>query len=91
MAEVHENAHYGIQGEARQANEVLAYAKELVLYGQPFQDFHTRLYAWALLFPVHQKGTFEVAAKNFGRLRRAWPEAVSLSRRMAQELSVPFS
>jgi len=32
-----------------------------------------------------------VAAKNFGRLRRAWPEAVFLSRRMAQELSVPFS
>jgi len=36
-------------------------------------------------------GTFEVAANNFGRLRRAWPEAVFLSRRTATELSVPFA
>jgi len=35
-------------------------------------------------------GTFKVAANNFGRLRRAWPEAVFLSRRTATELSVPF-
>jgi len=35
-------------------------------------------------------GTFEVAANNFGRLHRAWPEAVFLSRRTATELSVPF-
>jgi len=36
-------------------------------------------------------GAFEVAANNFGRLRRAWPEAVFLSRRTATELSVPFA
>jgi len=36
-------------------------------------------------------GTFELAANNFGRLRRAWPEAVFLSRRTATELSVPFA
>jgi len=89
VAEVHGNANYGNQGEARQAYEVLAYANELVCYARPFHDFHTRLYAWALLFPVHQMRTFEVAATNFGRLRRAWPEAVFLSRRTATELSVP--
>jgi len=91
VAEVHGNANYGTQGEARQAYEVLAYSNELVRYGRPFHDFHTRLYSWALLFPVHQMGTFEVAANNFGRLRRAWPEAVFLSRRTAMELSVPFA
>jgi len=91
LAEVHGNANYGNQGEARQAYEVLAYANELVRYGRPFHDFHTRLYAWALLFPVHQMGTFEVDANNFGRLRRAWPEAVFLSRGTATELSVPFA
>jgi len=89
VAEVHGNANYGNQGEARQAYEVLAYANELVRYGRPFHDFHTHLYAWALLFPVHQMGTFEIAANNFGSLRRAWPEAVFLSRRTATELSVP--
>jgi len=91
VAEVHGNANYGNQGEARQAYEVLAFANALVRYGRPFHDFHTRLYAWALFFPVHQMGTFEVAANNFGRLRRAWPEAVFLSRRAATELSVPFA
>jgi len=91
VAEVHGNANYGNQGEARQACEVLAYANELVSFGRPFHDFHTRLYAWALLFLVHQMGTLEVAANNFGRLRRAWPEAVFLSRRTATELSVPFA
>jgi len=91
LAEVHGNANYGNQGEARQAYEVLAYANELVRYGRPLHDFHTRLYAWALLFRVHRMGTFEVAANNFGRLRRAWPEAVFLSRRTATELSVPFA
>jgi len=91
VAEVHGNANYGNQGEARQAYEVLAYANELVRYGPPFHDFHTRLYGWAFLFPVHQMGTFEVAANNVGRLRRAGPEAVFLSRRTATELSVPFA
>jgi len=91
VAEAHGNANYGNQGEARQAYEILAYANELVRYGRPFHDFHTRLNAWALLFPVHQMGTFEVAANNFGRLRRGWPEAVFLSRRTATELSVPFT
>ena len=91
VAEVHGNANYGNQGEARQAYEVLAYANELVRYGRAFHDFQTRPYAWALLFNVHQMGTFEVAANNFGRLRRAWPEAVFLSRRTAAELSVPFA
>jgi len=90
-AEVHGNANYGNQGEVRQAYEVLAYANELVRYGRPFQDFHMRLYAWALLFPVHQMETFEVASNNFGHFRRAWTEAVFLSRRMAKELSVPFA
>ena len=91
VAEVHSNVNYGNQGEARQAYEVLAYSDELVRYGRPFHDFHTRVYAWALLFPVHQMGTSEVSANNFGRLRRAWPEALFLSRRTAKELSVPFS
>jgi len=91
VAEVHGNANYGNQGEARQAYEVLAYANELVRYGRPFHDFHTRLSAWALFFPVQKMGTFEVAANNFGRLRRAWPEAVFLSRRTASEFSVPFA
>ena len=91
VAEKHGNANYGNQGEARQAYEVLACANELVRYGSPFHNFLTRLYAWALLFPVHQMGTFEVAANNFGRLRRAWPEAVFLSRRTATELSVTFA
>jgi len=36
-------------------------------------------------------GTFEVAANSFGRPRRAWPEAVFLSRHTATELSVPFA
>jgi len=91
VAEVHGNANYGNQGEARQAYEVLAYANELVRYGRPLHDFRTHLYAWALLSPVHQMGTFEVAASNFGRLRRAWPGAVFLSRRTDTELSVPFA
>jgi len=91
VAEVHGNANYGNQGVARQAYKVLAYANELVRYGWSFHDFHTRRYAWALLFPVHQMGTFEVAANNFGRLRRVWPEAVFLWRCTAKELSVPFS
>jgi len=91
VAEVRGDANYGNQGEARQAYEVLAYANELVQYGCPFHEFHSRLYAWALLFPVHQMGTFEVAAKHFGRLRRAWPEAVFPSRRTATEFSVPFA
>jgi len=46
---------------------------------------------WALLFPVHQMGIFEVAANNFGGQHQAWPEAVFLSHRMAKELKVPFS
>jgi len=91
VAEMHGNANYGNQGKARQAYEVLAYANELVRYGRPFNDVHTSLYAWALLFPVHQMKTSEFAANNFGRLRRAWPEAVFLSRRTATEFSVPFS
>jgi len=91
VAEVHGKANYGNQGEERKEYEVLAYAKELVYYGRPFHGFHARLYAWALLFPVHQMGTFEVAANNFGCLRRAWLEAVFLSRRTAKELSVSFS
>jgi len=91
VAEVHGNANFGNQGEARQAYEVRAYANELVREGRPFHDLHTRLNAWALLFPVHQMGTFEVAANNFGRLRRAWPEAVFWSCRTATELSVPFA
>jgi len=91
VAEVHGNANYGNQGKARQAYEVLACANELVCCGRPFHDSHTRLYAWALLFPVHQMGTFEDAANNFGRLCRAWPGAAFLSRRTAKELSVPFS
>jgi len=91
VAEVHGNVNYGNQGEARQASEVLAYANELVRFGSPFHDFHTRLNAWTLLFSVHQIRTLEVAANNFGRLRRAWPDAVFLSRRTATELSVPFA
>jgi len=91
VAKVHGNANYGNQGKPRQAYEVLAYANELVRYGQPFHDFHTRLSAWALLFRVHQMGTFQVAANNFGRPRRVWPQAVFLSRRTATELSVPFA
>ena len=91
VAEVHGNANYGNQGEARQAYEDLTYANELVCYGRPFHEFPTRRFAWALLFPVHQMGTFEIAANNFGRLRRAWPEAVFLSRRTATESSVPFA
>jgi len=91
VAKVHGDVKYGNQGEARQTYEVLAYANELVLYGRPIHDFHTCLYSWALLFPVHQIGTFEVAANNFGRLRRAWPGAVVLSRRTAKELSVPVA
>ena len=89
VAEMHGNANYGHQGEARQAYEVLAFANELVRYGRPFLDFHTRLYAWALLFPVLQMGTFEVAANNFERLRRALPEAVFLTHRTVTEVSVP--
>jgi len=91
VAKVHGNADYGNQGEARQAYEVLAYVNKLVRYGRPFHVFHTRLFAWVLLFPVHPMGTFEVVANNVGRLRRAWPEAVLLSRRMAKELSVLFA
>ena len=91
VAEVHGNANYDKQGHARQAYEALAYASQSVRYGRPFHELHTRLYDWALLFPVLQMGTFEVAANNFGRLRRAWPEAVFLSLRTASELSVPFA
>jgi len=91
VAKAHGNANYGNEGEARQAYEVLAHANESVRYARPFHDLHTRLYAWALLFPVPQMGTFEVAAISFGRLHRAWLEAVFLSRRTATELSVPFS
>jgi len=90
-AEVHGNANFGNQGASRQAEEVLAYANELVRCGRPCQDFHTRLYAWALLIPVHQMGIFEVAAIKFRLQRLAWPEAVFLTRRMAKELSVPFA
>jgi len=67
VAEVHNYAKCGKQGETRQAYAVLAYANGLVRYGRPFHEFYTRLYAWALLFLVHQMGTFEVAAYNFGR------------------------
>jgi len=86
VAEVHGDANHGKQGEARQAYEGLAYGNELLRFGRQFHDFHTRLDAWAILFPVHQMGTLEVAANNFGRSHRASPEAVSLSRRMAKEL-----
>jgi len=75
----------------RQACEVLAHAIELFRKGRPLQDFHTRLFAWALLFPVHQMGTFDFAANNFGRFRPAWPEVVFLSRRMAKEVLAPFA
>jgi len=75
---------YGNQGKARQAYEVLAYANELVCFGRPFHEFHTRLFAWALLLQVQQMGTFAGAANNFGRLRLAWPEAVFLSSRRAR-------
>jgi len=34
-------------------------------------------------------GTCDLAANNLGRLRRAWPEAVFLSRPIAKELAVP--
>jgi len=88
---VHGNASYNKQGHARQAYEALAYASQSVRYGRPFHELHTRLYDWALLFPVLQMGTFEVAANNFGRLRRAWPEAVFLSLLTASELPVPFA
>jgi len=91
VAEVHGNANYGNQGEARQAYEDLAYANELVRYGRPFHDLLTRLYAWALTFPVQQMENFHSAANSFGLLRRAWPEAVFLSRRTAKELLVPFA
>jgi len=91
VAEVHGNAKYGKQGETRQAYAVLAYANVLVRYGRPFHEFHTRLYAWALLFVVHQMRTFEVAGNNFGRPPRALPEAVFLSRRTATELLVLFA
>jgi len=91
VAEAHGNANYGNQGEARQAYEVLAFANELVRYGRLFHDFHSRLYAGALFFPIDQMGTSEVADNNFGRLRRAWLEEVFPSRRTATELSVPFA
>ena len=53
VAGVHGNANHGNQGKARQAYDVLAYATELVRCGRRFHNFHTRLYAWALLFQVH--------------------------------------
>jgi len=87
VAEVRGNAKYGNQGEAPQAYDVLAYTNDLVRSGRQLHDFHTRLYAWALLFLVHRMGTFEVAANKFGRLRRALPEAVVLSRHTASQLS----
>jgi len=90
VADVHGNVNYGNQGKARQAYEVLAYPNELFHKGRLLDDFRTRLYAWALLFPVHQMGTFEVAANIFGRLRRDWPDAVFLLRHTSKELSVPF-
>jgi len=52
VAEEHGNANYGNTGEARQACEELAYANELVRYGRPLLDFHTRPCAWALLLPM---------------------------------------
>jgi len=67
VVEVHGDAKYGNQGEARQAYEVLAHANGLVRYKRPFHDFHTRFYARSLLFLVHKMRSFEVAAKNFGR------------------------
>jgi len=91
VADVYGNTNYGNQGEARQAYESLAYANELVRYGRPFHDLHTRLYAWALMFPVQQMENFQGAANSFGLLRPAWPDAVFLSRRTAKELLVPFA
>jgi len=56
VAEVHGNANYGNQGEARQAYEVQAYVNELVRYGRPFHDFHTCLYAWGPPVPRPSHG-----------------------------------
>jgi len=69
----------------------LAYSNELVRNGRPFHAFHTRLYAFARLIPVHRLGNLEVAANKFGLLRGVWPDAVFLSRRIAMEFSAPFA
>eukprot|EP00168_Porphyra_purpurea_P002534 TRINITY_DN1291_c0_g1_i1.p2 TRINITY_DN1291_c0_g1~~TRINITY_DN1291_c0_g1_i1.p2 ORF type:complete len:163 (-),score=7.71 TRINITY_DN1291_c0_g1_i1:1176-1664(-) len=50
-----------------------------------------RLYDWALPFTVPQLGTFEIAANNFGWLRRPWLDAVILPRQQASDFSVPFA
>jgi len=91
LPEVHGDANFISQGEPRLAYEVLAFANEVIRFGVPLHAFHRRLYAWALLFPVPNCESFEVAANNLGRLRRARPEAVLRARSVADELSVRFA
>lgn len=42
-------------------------------------------------FSVAGSKTFEVAANNFGRLPRFWPDAVFLARPLVSRLDVPFA
>jgi len=91
VCEVHGDAKYGNQDDARQTYEVLASANEMVRYGRPLHDFHNSLYAWALLFRVRNMGTLQIAANNLGRLCRAWPGAIFVLRQVEKEQSVPLA
>lgn len=91
VSEVHGDANFGNQGVPRRTYEVLAFCNEILRYGVPLHAYHHQLYAWAVLFPVYPHDTFEVAANNFCRLCRVWPQAVFRRRPLACDLSVPFA
>jgi len=91
VSRIHGQANAGQQGGMRHTYEVLVYANEFLQFGKPLQPLHRRLYAWELLFPIRRTETFEVAASNFCRLLRNWPNGVFLHRHQALGLSVPIA
>lgn len=91
VASVHGDPNYGSSGPQRHTNEVMAYDNEILCYVMQLHPLIHLLYAWAMMFQVQSCETFEVAANNFGRLRRSWMEAVFLERSLATRLAVPFA
>jgi len=91
VVDVHGDINLGGQGRERRAREVMVFSNEIRRYGEPVHPLVTHLYALALLLPVRDNETYEVAANNFCRLLRAWPDAVCLGRATAESLSVPVA
>lgn len=91
LMDIHGDVNIGYQGVECRSREVMAYANEVLRYDRPVDLFILRLNAMALRMPVGNCETVEVAANNFCRVMRAWPEARCLGREVAKHLAVPFT